>query len=191
MAGPPRGSLNRSSKAERFSLVTQADSPNSITPLILATQATGRRTQSARKILDEGPVAPLPSRVRLWDSVFVTDEVSPAADHPVPSENGDEGGVLAHLRQFFRGHFVGDPDAEARTYAEVLGRGGAIVKIELDADANVEKACRALEAAGAVDIDERKGGVRVYPRAAANSKNKEGDSRGADTRHEGQRRPDD
>ena len=114
------------------------------------------------------------------DSVFVTDEVSNAAGQPAPTKKGDEGVVLAHLRQFFRGHFVGDPDAEARTYAEVLGRGGAIVKIELDADANVEKACRALEAAGAVDIDERKGGARVYPRAAANSKKEteEGDGRG-------------
>ena len=104
------------------------------------------------------------------DSVFVTDEVSRAGDQPLSTKNRDDSGVLAHLRHFFRGHFVGDADAETRTYAEALRRGGAIVKVEVDADADVEKAYRALEAAGAIDIDERKGNVRVYPRAAAKSK---------------------
>lgn len=116
------------------------------------------------------------------DSVFVTDEISNAADQGVPTKNSDAGDVLAHLRQFFRGHFVGDADAETRTYAQALQDGGAIVKVEVDADADVERAYRALEAAGAVDIDERKGGVRVYPHAAARSKKEtvEADSARAD-----------
>jgi len=95
------------------------------------------------------------------DSVFVTDEINDAADEPKPSKQRDEGGVFAHVRQFFSGLFAGDADAETRMYAEALRRGGAIVKVEVDAEADVEKACQALEAAGAIDIDERAGQWRA------------------------------
>ncbi len=72
-------------------------------------------------------------------------------------DSADKDGVLARVRQFFRGLLGAEGDKEARTYAEALRRGSAFVKVEVNADADVERACRALEAAGAVDIDERAG----------------------------------
>ena len=93
------------------------------------------------------------------DSVFVIGgDLGHAGSNPkATNDPNDKDGVLARVRQFFRGLLGADGDKEARSYAEAVRRGSAFVKVEVDADADVERACRALEAAGAIDIDERAG----------------------------------
>jgi uncharacterized protein (TIGR02271 family) len=51
--------------------------------------------------------------------------------------------------------FNADEDREVSPYAEAVRRGGAVVKVEVDEDTQVDGARAALEAAGAVDIEER------------------------------------
>jgi hypothetical protein len=90
------------------------------------------------------------------DSVYVTDEVAsiegeaPDAGH----ESRDDGGFLAQVRGFFADIFDGD-DKEVSPYAEALRGGGGVVKVEVEAESQAEAARAALEAAGAMDFDER------------------------------------
>jgi hypothetical protein len=88
------------------------------------------------------------------DSVYVTDEVG-GSDTAAPAPAEPDTGVFAQVRQFFSGLFGNDDEKEAIPYAEAVRRGGAIVKVEVDADEDVERACETLESAGAMDIDER------------------------------------
>ena len=105
----------------------------------------------------------------------------------------DEGeGVMGRIRHFFAELFGPDDSEEMGTYAEAVRRGGAVVKVDVDEDAEVDKARETLQQAGAVNIDERveewrasgwspmsddsagrsgsrTGGVRVYSRAAETS----------------------
>lgn len=102
--------------------------------------------QAAQQLRDSG----------FGDSVFLTDDVSaaPGAGRASTAES-DDGGVLAHVRKFFAGLFSGDDESETRPYAEALRRGGGVVKVEVGEDDQLEIARQALEAAGAVNIDER------------------------------------
>lgn len=92
------------------------------------------------------------------DSVFVTEDVDSSAGSSAataaPAERRDEG-VLAQVRNFFSDLFGNDDDREVGPYAEAVRRGGAIVKVEVEEDTQADMARSALEAAGAVDIDER------------------------------------
>jgi uncharacterized protein (TIGR02271 family) len=100
--------------------------------------------QAANELRDSG----------FGDSVYLTDEVGSAPTKSSASTEQDTG-VFSHVRQFFSGLFGDDDKEEASPYAEALRRGGAVVKVEVDDDDEVERARVALEAAGAVDIDER------------------------------------
>lgn len=140
--------------------------------------------QAAQQLRDSG----------FADSVYVTDELEGERFDGTRSEAParEEGGVMAHVRHFFSDLF-GNDEKEVGPYAEAVRRGGAIVKVEVEADDEADRARAALEAAGAVDIDERAsewrasgwqegasllppesvggtaplttGGVRVFPRA--------------------------
>jgi uncharacterized protein (TIGR02271 family) len=101
--------------------------------------------QAANQLRDSG----------FGDSVYLTDEIGSAEPKGSATTEREDTGVFSHLRQFFSGLFGDDDDKEASPYAEALRRGGAVVKVEVDADEDVERARVALEAAGAVDIDER------------------------------------
>lgn len=69
---------------------------------------------------------------------------------------GDDPGVLESIGNFF-GKLFGDDDNDRRVgqYAQAVQRGGCVVRVDVDTDAEAERAVRALEGAGAVDIDER------------------------------------
>lgn len=84
------------------------------------------------------------------DSVYVTDDPEVATQ-----ATERDTGVLASVRNFFSNLFGDDDEREVSPYAEAVRRGGAIVKVEVEEEERVDTARRALEAAGAVDIDER------------------------------------
>jgi uncharacterized protein (TIGR02271 family) len=92
------------------------------------------------------------------DSVYVTEDVEgstgSSAGTTTAPERRDEG-VLASVRHFFSDLFGNDDDREVGPYAEAVRRGGAVVKVEVDEDNQADAARSALEAAGAIDIDER------------------------------------
>jgi uncharacterized protein (TIGR02271 family) len=64
-------------------------------------------------------------------------------------------GMVNRVRNFFSGMFGPQDEPEVGHYAEALRRGGAVLKVELDDDAQIEGVRDAFTAAGAVDIDER------------------------------------
>ena len=61
--------------------------------------------------------------------------------------------MLDRIRNFFSG--TTDDDDEMSAYSEAVRRGGAVVKVQVDDEPEIELAREALESAGAVDIDER------------------------------------
>lgn len=87
------------------------------------------------------------------DSVFVTDEIQESPDAGSRPREG-EGGAFESVRRFFADLFGNDDSREVTTYAEAVRRGGAVVKVEVD-EQETDAARSALEAAGAVDIEEQ------------------------------------
>ena len=89
------------------------------------------------------------------DSVYVTDEITAVEGDAVNAgdELRDQGGIVAQVRHFFADLFDGDDD-QVSPYAEALRRGGGVVKVEVTED-EADAARAALEAAGAMDIDDR------------------------------------
>ena len=89
------------------------------------------------------------------DSVYVTDEITAVEGDAVNAgdELRDQGGFVAQVRHFFADLFDGDDD-QVSPYAEALRRGGGVVKVEVTED-EADAARAALEAAGAMDIDDR------------------------------------
>jgi len=67
--------------------------------------------------------------------------------------SADEG-MMSSIKHFFTGLF-GEDDDHAAPYAEAVRRGGAIVKVNVDGDEELDRATQALDTAGAVDIEER------------------------------------
>ena len=64
-------------------------------------------------------------------------------------------GILASIRHFFAELFGGDDDArDAGTYTEAVRRGHAVLTVETD-ETRLDVARQSLEAAGALDVDER------------------------------------
>lgn len=70
------------------------------------------------------------------------------------SESADAG-MVHRVRNFFADLFGPQDEPEVGHYAEALRQGGAVLKVDLDDDAQVEGVRDAFTAAGAVDIDER------------------------------------
>jgi uncharacterized protein (TIGR02271 family) len=64
-------------------------------------------------------------------------------------------GVVSRVRNFFSGMFGPQDEPEVGHYAEALRRGGAVLKVDLDDDAQIEGVREAFTTAGAVDIDQR------------------------------------
>lgn len=87
------------------------------------------------------------------DSVYVTDEVQGATGTTTRADAGDDGGVLAHVRHFFADLFGRDDSKDVGPYADAVRRGGALVKVEVDADEQAAAARSALKAAGAVEVE--------------------------------------
>jgi uncharacterized protein (TIGR02271 family) len=87
------------------------------------------------------------------DSVYVTEEVSATTSAPAQQREGQ--GALDSVRSFFADLFGSDDtDREVITYAEAVKRGGGLVKVEVEEE-ETDAARSALEAAGAVDIEEQ------------------------------------
>jgi hypothetical protein len=97
----------------------------------------------------------------------------------------DDDGVMAHVRSFFAELFGPDEVTQVGHYARAVQRGGAVVRVEVDEEAQAAVVQQALQQAGAVDVDDEDdderiagpmsdtgvadGGVRVYPRAGGPS----------------------
>lgn len=137
--------------------------------------------QAAQKLRDSG----------FGDSVYVTDDMGSVGPdgREDSAERREDTGVFAHVRQFFADLF-GDDDREVSPYAEALRRGGAVVKVEVDEEQQAESARRTLEAAGAVDIEERaeqwrtsgwQEGTSLMPGTGAQTSAEAGIQTGADT----------
>jgi hypothetical protein len=102
--------------------------------------------QAAQQLRDSG----------FEDSVYVTDELEGERFDGTRGETpAREEGVMAHVRHFFSDLFGSSDEQEVGPYAEAVRRGGALVKVEVEADDQAEAARAALEAAGAIDIEER------------------------------------
>lgn len=84
------------------------------------------------------------------DSVQVTDELD-----SVGAAAPDEHGVMAHVRSFFAELFGPGDERQVPPYAEAVRRGGAVVKVTVDGETEADAARTALQAAGAVDLEER------------------------------------
>jgi len=82
-------------------------------------------------------------------------QVTAAEDEQDASQKAErhEGGLLERIRNFFSGDV--DNDFEVSAYSEAVRRGGAVVKVDVEDEPEVEVAREALVSAGAVDIDER------------------------------------
>jgi hypothetical protein len=92
------------------------------------------------------------------DSVFVTDEADAAATSSSSARAAapdDDHGVLARVRHFFADLFGDDDRREVGRYAEAVRRGGALVKVEVADEAQLDAARSALQAAGALDINQQ------------------------------------
>lgn len=96
------------------------------------------------------------------DSVYVTEDTESFAGTSgttttSTSATATHGGesVMGHVRQFFSDLFGNDDEHEVQPYAEAVRRGGALVKVEVAEEQQADSARSALEAAGAIDIDER------------------------------------
>lgn len=91
------------------------------------------------------------------DHVHVAGTGDGAAATRSADRSGDhqDEGVMAGIRHFFSDLFGPDDHQEVGTYAEAVRRGGAVVKVEVDEDDELERARDLLQQAGAVDIDER------------------------------------
>ena len=89
------------------------------------------------------------------DSVYVTEEhagggASSSASGSAPRDEG----VMEKVRSFFSDLFGADDEREVSPYADAVGRGGAVVRVEVDEDGMADQARATLEAAGAIDIDD-------------------------------------
>ena len=89
------------------------------------------------------------------DSVYVTEEhaggdASSSASGSAPRDEG----VMEKVRSFFSDLFGADDEREVSPYANAVGRGGAVVRVEVDEDGMADQARATLEAAGAIDIDD-------------------------------------
>jgi len=69
------------------------------------------------------------------------------------SEDRHEEGLLDKIKNFFSGDV--DDDAEVSAYSEHVRRGGAVLKVDVEDEPEVDVAREVLQSAGAVDIDER------------------------------------
>lgn len=99
------------------------------------------------------------------DSVFVTEEYSASSSTSDSSASSgltgggqrDEG-VMEKVKNFFSDLFGADDESEVSPYADAVGRGGAVVRVEVEEDVMADQARVALEAAGAINIDEEASG---------------------------------
>lgn len=64
-------------------------------------------------------------------------------------------GLMNRVRHFFSDRFRSDAEPEVGHYAEVVRRGGAILRVEVEGDAQLEDVQKAFTTAGALDIDQR------------------------------------
>ena len=92
------------------------------------------------------------------DSVHVTEsvesDVSSSGTSAVTRDK--EGGVLESVRNFFADLFSADDDqSDVGQYSEVVRRGGAIVKVDVEDEPKVDLVRSTLESAGAIDIEEQ------------------------------------
>jgi stress response protein YsnF len=62
---------------------------------------------------------------------------------------------MAGIRNFFADLFGSNDAEEVGAYAEAVRRGGAVVKVDVDEETEVDKARETLQQAGAIDIDEK------------------------------------
>jgi uncharacterized protein (TIGR02271 family) len=86
------------------------------------------------------------------DQVEITD--AQAQSGAGAGEQADTG-VVNRVRNFFSGLFGPQDEQEVGHYAEAVRRGGAVLKVEVDDDAQIEGVREAFTTAGAVDIDQR------------------------------------
>jgi hypothetical protein len=88
------------------------------------------------------------------DAVHVTDATSD--DAALAPEHGSRG-MMETIRSFFAEVFGSgrDSDDHISEYAEAVRRGGAVVKVDVEDEPRVDMARQVLQAAGAVNIDER------------------------------------
>jgi len=101
--------------------------------------------QHAAELLQDRGIEP--------DCIHVTsNDESGSAQSSRTQDVDDDRGLLERVRDFFAG--VSD-DEDVDTYSEAVRRGGAVVKVDVDEEPQMEIACSILEQAGAVDIDEQ------------------------------------
>lgn len=88
------------------------------------------------------------------DSVHVTESTFGEEEQATSSQHGS-GGLMENIRSFFAEVFGSGDRDEVSAYAEAVRRGGAVVKVDVDEDDQVDIARDTLQTAGAVDIEER------------------------------------
>lgn len=95
------------------------------------------------------------------DSVHLTGADGDELESAATDTDGrrESGGMLEGIRNFFAGIFGSDDERDSdehlSTYAEAVKRGGTIVRVDVEDEPKVDLAREALQAAGAVNIEER------------------------------------
>jgi len=104
----------------------------------------------------QGAVSALAAEGLSRDRVQISDAPASGGLGTTTHAHADaDDGVLSGIKHFFSGLFGDDDDHEHASYAEAVRRGGAIVKVTVADDAELERVTTALDDAGAVDIEER------------------------------------
>ena len=81
-------------------------------------------------------------------------DVDRQADADRPPEEADEG-LAAYVRSFFAEIFGPHEEHHVGRYAQALGRGHAVVKVDVEGERELAAARQALEAAGAIDLHQQ------------------------------------
>jgi uncharacterized protein (TIGR02271 family) len=93
----------------------------------------------------------------------VADPSHVRATHADGTVSHPESGVMGRVRSFFSDMFSADDDRELGHYAEVVNRGGAVVRVDVDDDdsAMLARVRTVLQDAGAMDLDESSGTLQT------------------------------
>jgi hypothetical protein len=89
----------------------------------------------------------------LRDSGFAQERVQVSDEDHAPDEGAE--GLAAYLRSFFAEVFGPHEEHHVGRYAEALGRGHAVVRVTVDGEGELDSARQALQAAGAIDVEQR------------------------------------
>jgi len=116
--------------------------------------ATFDNTQHAQAAIDK-----LVAQGITRSNVHLQEGISGSTVAGSGTENADDSrGMLSGVGHFFSHLFGSDDETAAGNYSEAVRRGGSVVAVDADSDAEVEKVTALLNTMGSVDVEQRAAG---------------------------------